>query len=469
MPTRDAYTAAMQNPAERFRDPELANGRTVRKASGQPIVYSGQFASVYRMSGKGRDHAVRCFVSEAPNRQQRYRALSDYLNIMRPPGFVSFTYLDRELLIRGERHPVLKMDWVEGQTLDRYIDANLANPGALRALAAEWLRLMKDLQSMPMAHNDLQHGNVIVKPTGDLRLVDYDGVFLAPFKGQRSPELGHRNYQHPSRTAQDYHEHIDNFPALVIHLSLMAITRDPSLWNRFHDGDNLLFTRKDLANPSSTPLWSALTSSPDSQVRRLTAELERCCRLPVSQVPALEVILTGKTTAGSTSPQNGGPTRLVLKTHATRHRRSPGPASAPSRPAQPYRQPHVSTSNAAAGISALRTGAASTNSAAVQTRTRSGQLADFARKAMTATACTIVVTRKAVRGAMVAWRDIDLAARRHGDRFVTALYLLAMLALPAFGVFAIYYLTGNATVTLVTFLVGAGAAATLYAFCLDGY
>ena len=63
MPTRDAYTAAMQNPGDRFRDPELVQRENaVRKASGQPIVYSGQFASVYRMSGKGRDHAVRCFV-----------------------------------------------------------------------------------------------------------------------------------------------------------------------------------------------------------------------------------------------------------------------------------------------------------------------------------------------------------------------------------------------------------------------
>ena len=344
MPTRDAYTAAMQNPRDRFRDPELANGRTVRKASGQPIVYSGQFACVYRMSGQGGDHAVRCFVSEAPNRQQRYRALSDYLNITHPPGFVSFAYLDRELLIRGERHPVLKMDWVDGQTLDRYVAANLANPAALGALAAEWARLMRDLQTMPIAHNDLQHGNVIVRPEGDLGLVDYDGVFLAPFRGDSSPELGHRNYQHPSRTARDYDERIDNFPALVIHLSLLAIARDPSLWNRFHDGDNLLFTRADLAHPGSTPLWSQLERCPDPEVSRLIGELERCCRLPVAQVPTLEAVLTGSAASRSKSLQTVGPTRLVLKTAATRHRRSPGPASAPTRPPQPTGQPRSSRS-----------------------------------------------------------------------------------------------------------------------------
>ena len=93
----------------------------------------------------------------------------------------------------------------------------------------------------------------------------------------------------------------------------------------------------------------------------------------------------------------------------------------------------------------------------------------FARLAVTATACAIGATRKAVRRAVAAWRDIDCAARCHGDRLVTALYLLAMLALPAFGVFAVYYLTGNVTVTLVSFLVSSGVAATLYAFGVDRY
>ena len=86
---------------------------------------------------------------------------------------------------------------------------------------------------------------------------------------------------------------------------------------------------------------------------------------------------------------------------------------------------------------------------------------------MAAAACAIGVTRKAVRRAIAAWRDIDHAARCHGDRLVTALYLLAMMAVPAFGVFAAYYLTGNAMVTLVSFLVTAGGAAALYAFGMD--
>ena len=324
MPTRHEYTAAMQNPEARFNDRELANGTTAMSKPGQPLVYSGQLACVYRITSNGKDHAVRCFVSEASHRRQRYRAMSDYLNMMRPPGFVDFEYLDRELLVGGTRHPVVKMDWVEGLTLDRYVDANRNDAGRLQVLSTEWSKLIGDLRHMCIAHNDLQHGNVIVTPAGSMRLVDYDGVFLSSFKGLPSPELGHRNYQHPGRTARDYDENVDNFPALVIHLSLMAIGSDPSLWDQFHDDKDahLLFTKNDLANPGSTNLWSALAGIPDERIRRLAAELERCCRLPVSQTPPLHDILGCKGRTGRSSSQPSRPGRLRLKTSTRRRLQS---------------------------------------------------------------------------------------------------------------------------------------------------
>ena len=466
MPTRDAYTAAMQNPGDRFRDPELANGRTVRKASGQPIVYSGQFASVYRMSGKGRDHAVRCFVSEVPNRQQRYRALSDYLNIMRPPGFVPFAYLPRELLVRGERHPVLKMDWVEGKTLDRYIDANLANPSALSALATGWLRLMKDLQSMPMAHNDLQHGNIIVKPTGDLRLVDYDGVFLVPFKGERSPELGHRNYQHPSRTAQDYDEHVDNFPALVIHLSLMAIARDPSLWGRFHADDNLLFTKDDLVHPAGTPLWSELERCPDPEVRALTAELQRCCRLPVSQVPALDSILGRRPASGNATARPARTARLTLKTPIGRRQSTTTGGANPSTrissapPGTSGRQ--VPSPGVTVRTRAGRPGGSGVRSPSIEAKSRLGRLTHFIRKSTKAAAYAGRLVGRTTFRSLSAFRRIICNIHLHEDRMVTGLYLLALLTLLAFVVLGLYHMIGNIVAILATLLVCSGVATAVY-------
>ena len=44
---------------------------------------------------------------------------------------------------------------------------------------------------------------------------------------------------------------MDNFPSLVIYLSLLAVATDASLWE-FHDEDNLIFTRKDYADPENS-------------------------------------------------------------------------------------------------------------------------------------------------------------------------------------------------------------------------
>ena len=161
----------------------------------------------------------------------------------------------------------------------------------LRRIAAQWRGgINASLRGLRIAHNDLQHGNVMVQSDGNIRLVDYDGMYLPQFQGQRSPELGHKNYQHPERSADDYGDYVDNFPALVVYLSLLAIASDRDLWD-FHNDDNLIFTRTDYAEPSSSELFKRLKSSSDSAVVKLTEKLEECCDLAVDKVPDLETLL----------------------------------------------------------------------------------------------------------------------------------------------------------------------------------
>ncbi len=463
MPTREAYTAAMQNPGQRFLDPELSAGRTLRKGSGQPVVYSGQFASVYRLVGNRRERAVRCFVSEAPDRQQRYRAMSDYLCMLHPPGFVDFEYLDRELLVGGERHPVVKMDWAEGETLDKYVGANRNDAGAMRDLSRRWLALMTALQDLPIAHNDLQHGNVIVAPSGEIRLVDYDGVFVDTFQGQPSPELGHRNYQHPARTARDYDRNIDNFPALVIHLSLAAVGSDPTLWDRFHNGDNLLFTRKDLENPGATPLWSALASCPDPTVRKLTTELRRYCRLPVAQVPSPGQVLGRRDSAGAPRARAGRPPRLTLKTGGRRRQSNPssgaGPSSRWAGSTQVIGQQRAAGSNNTAGASA-----SGTNSGRAWAKLSLRRLAALARRSATGTAYAAHLAAKCINGSAAAVCSVVDDIQRRDEGIVSGMYLLALLTIPAFVVVGLYYLFGDLASTLLTHLVCSALAAALWAW-----
>ena len=149
------------------------------------------------------------------------------------------------------------MDWVEGESLSSFVGSKLKEPDTLRRIAAQWRGgPAASLRGLRIAHNDLQHGNVMVQGDGNVRLVDYDGIFLPQFEGERSPELGHKNYQHPLRKAENYDAYVDNFPSLVIYVSLLAIAADPGLWS-FHNEDNLIITQNDYADPGKLRAISA--------------------------------------------------------------------------------------------------------------------------------------------------------------------------------------------------------------------
>ena len=244
-----------------FRGTDLEAGEVSLNQRGMPLVFSGAFACVYAVCVGNRTFAVRCFTREVSDQQSRYGELSNYLLNVLPPSFVHFEYVEHGISVRGDRYPIVRMEWVDGELLSRFVGSRLDQPDTLRRLAAQWRGgPTASLRGLRIAHNDLQHGNVMVQRDGSIRLVDYDGMFLPKFRGERSPELGHKNYQHPGRSSEHYDENVDNFPSLVIYLSLLAIASDPGLWD-FHDEDNLLFTRRDYADPRGSEVFGRLKKS----------------------------------------------------------------------------------------------------------------------------------------------------------------------------------------------------------------
>ncbi len=295
-PALTDFTSAIYNPKGCFKDPDLVQGEVeLHPTWGTPLVYAGTFASVYPVKcGLGEKYAVRCFTNEVSDQQERYKQLTDYLEREKPQGFVEFEYQAQGIKVRGEWYPIVKMEWVEGEGLDKHVQNALTHSTAIKNLVDKWRETAKELHRRDIAHNDLQHGNVMVRQDGSIRLVDYDAFFLPQYRGRNSPEIGHNHYQHPLRTVRDYADYVDNFPALVIYLSLLAIAADTSLWKKFNDGKNLIFEEKDFANPAKSKCFSALKKSPDPTVRQLAAYLEECCARPVSEVPTLEEILKSR-------------------------------------------------------------------------------------------------------------------------------------------------------------------------------
>ena len=353
------YSEAVQNARLCFRGTELESGEVSLNQRGMPLVFSGAFACVYPVSVGNRTVAVRCFTREVSDQQARYGELSNYLLNVLPPSFVRFEYVEHGISIRGDWYPIVKMDWVDGELLSRFVGSRLNQPDTLRRVAVQWRGdTTANLRGLRIAHNDLQHGNVMVERDGSIRLVDYDGMFLPRFRGERSPELGHKNYQHPQRKVEHYDENVDNFPSLVIYLSLLAVASDPGLWD-FHDEDNLIFTRNDYADPGQSELFGRLKRSHDQAVAKLAERLEEYCALPVEKVPDLETVLQDISPTAPVPPPTATPptpTRSTVPSTSNSYRqalRTPQPTPAP--PAPP---PAISRSRKPGGLKKVMLGVA---------------------------------------------------------------------------------------------------------------
>jgi len=310
-PTPQDYAEAIQNPAVSFRDPELRRSKPELTPLGLPRPITGNFASVYKMAHDNSAIAVRCFFREFADMRERYAAISSTLESRRLPYTVGFSYLADGITVRKTTYPLLKMDWVEGLLLDEYIKSHLNDARALRDLAGAWQRMAASLQSSGVAHGDLQHGNVLCL-NGEIRLVDYDGMFVPGLHHRQSQELGHPNYQHPGRTAAHFGSYLDHFSQWVIYASIVAVSVEPELWTDLAAGDErLLFGRDDFARPDASPTFKRLSSHADMSVRSAVERVRRALEMEVPAVPALD----------------GGVVPLSRRKRSVIRRREPAPGS----------------------------------------------------------------------------------------------------------------------------------------------
>ena len=302
------YHLAIQAPATVFRDPVLRAARVRTDPLGMPMVSSGGFALTYYLDAPNHDRwVVRCFKVDVPDRQSRYAAIGQFLDAHRHPVFTTVEYIEDGILVNGQRYPVVKMPFVRGETLHRYIERNLGARRVLAALPDQFSQLVNALDGLGVAHGDLQHGNIIVD-SGQLVLVDYDGMFVPALHGRRSAESGHRSYQHPARTDQ-FAADLDRFSAVVIHLALTAVVRAPGLWKKYSNGDNLLFVEQDFRAPQNSRLLADLEAIPD--LARPAARLRYLCRAELANMPCLDDFWQGKVVpspprSGRTSPAGIG-------------------------------------------------------------------------------------------------------------------------------------------------------------------
>ncbi len=295
-PLSHDFNEAVQNPQTAFADADLKGGESVVGATGLPLPRSGNFADVYQVRGAdGRDWAVKCFTRPVVGLGDRYARISEALARANLPFAVGFTFLAEGIRVGGVWRPVVKMEWVEGLLLNQVVRENAAKPTVLAALGQMWVKLCKRLRDAGIAHADLQHGNVLLVPGSragafGLKLIDYDGVYVPALANTPSGESGHPSFQHPARAAtRAYSPDVDRFPHLVVATALRGLAvGGAALWERYDNGDNLLFTEEDYKKPSASKAMRELWQTEDPALQALVGRLAIACGKPIPQTPWLD-------------------------------------------------------------------------------------------------------------------------------------------------------------------------------------
>jgi hypothetical protein len=286
-PTPQEYNEAIQTPQLCFSDPDLKKTKIALNAMGLPKSASGAFASVYKATNGTTSWAVRCFLTHRPEQSTRYKHISDFVLFDNLDATVDFHYLEEGVQVKGHWYPCLKMVWVDGPTLDQYIEANYKDSIKMTELLKSFHQMVGELEGAGIGHGDLQHGNIIVAANG-LRLVDYDALFVPALTGLKSLEFGHPNYQHPQRTETDYNPDIDHFSCWLIHVSLLAIAIDPTLYRKLGGGDEaLLFKRKDLEDPENSQVFNTLLAHESDHINSTARLLKRMLWAAPNAIPYL--------------------------------------------------------------------------------------------------------------------------------------------------------------------------------------
>ena len=295
-PDLTEYHEAVQHPPKAFADRGLKVVTLELDRFGMPKPATGGNAVVYKANKPGgflsfkKTWAIRCFLRPISDHAERYEAISKHLRKVRLPYDVNFQFLKQGVQIRSHWFPIVKMQWADGDLLHSHIEKHLRDPASLAALRTKWVTLVSDLEAARVAHGDLQHGNILVRG-GSIQLVDYDGMWVPALKGRHATETGHRAYQHPERSEQDYGQEIDRFSVLVIYLSLAALERDVTLWERFHTGDNLIFVREDFHQLGRSAIWQQLRRIGSGQIDQLAAALATMVQQHPMKVSSLDSVL----------------------------------------------------------------------------------------------------------------------------------------------------------------------------------
>lgn len=321
--------------------------RTIPERRGHLVhAKEGRFCVPFPMDDpRGHRICYRVWKEVIPDAVTRYRHIGEGLRNF--SYFSNFRFVPSALRLKcdGRVMPGIVMDWIEGWTLDEFLTEPWRGLSPLQRVSfiRDFYLMCMRLRYAGISHGDLSCLNIMVTTGRELRLVDYDSVYVSSM-GERFYQTtgGAPGFQHPDRLSPASPLRVslddDNFSQLVIALSLWVAYFDPSVISAFGES-HLLFLPADLEGANAfgrivrlrdSRGWKAAqrVSGQSKHIKALMDALESAVKNPLSKVPSLIHVAPA---AAFNASASGDFYQILTKGSPAPER----PVAAPSRPAAP--------------------------------------------------------------------------------------------------------------------------------------
>ncbi len=229
------------------------------------VMNTGTSAVAVKAKNEGRNYAIRFFLRGDEDTFRRYQVLATFLANKDFSWRVPFQFLKNEVLIDGLFYPIVKMDWVEGTPLNDFIESNAGDKQVLLNLQQKLAALSGTLEDAGVGHGDLKYNNIFIGKDDydfNVKLIDYDSMFIPAFAGKKSLEIGSPGFQPLKRLSSHFFKEIDRFSIWVLLATIEAVSTDATIWKQVGKGgfnnDDSLFSATDFFNPSESSIFQKL-------------------------------------------------------------------------------------------------------------------------------------------------------------------------------------------------------------------
>lgn len=269
LPTKDEISQAIDRQGT-LKVPTLADFSPIEGILG-PESYAGGFCIAFPFQKGNVKKAVRVWHQEIGNIKERYNLIAADIHKHGSPYLCDVEFIEGGLDVDGTLIDIVIMDWIDGLPLKKYIqsiyDSNQNNEEKafqIKELAKKLLEMFDYFHRQKFSHGDLQHDNIIITETGEVKVIDYD-CFYTPSLGNgfQQTTSGYKGYQHPSRFLGQIvsNEKADYFSELIIYLSLYAISEKLALWDIAKDSDfSFLFSEEDFGDITNSQVFKDIQS-----------------------------------------------------------------------------------------------------------------------------------------------------------------------------------------------------------------